>query len=94
LLIDNPLYGVDMRQAYWWRTFLSKLRAGHPLFKGQPITIVVTADELVNWTNDASFFAIIHDKKWSVVGTREELSASADPAVLDLLATEFNRQEK
>lgn len=94
LLIDNPLYGVDMRQAYWWRTFLPRLRKGHPLFKDQPMTIVVTADELVNWTHAASHFAVIHDKKWNVVGTREELKNSTDPAVLDLLATEFNRQEK
>jgi ABC-type transporter Mla maintaining outer membrane lipid asymmetry ATPase subunit MlaF len=94
LLIDNPLFGIDIRQAYWWRSFLPKLAAGHPLFKDRPITLVVTADELVNWRGLATHFALVHEKKWSIIGARADLQSSADPAVLDLLATEFNRQEK
>jgi ABC-type transporter Mla maintaining outer membrane lipid asymmetry ATPase subunit MlaF len=94
LLIDNPLFGIDMRQAYWWRTFLPKLLKGDPLFKDRPITLVATADELINWRNLATHFALVHEKKWSIIGTREEMQASTDPAALDLLATEFNRQEK
>jgi ABC-type transporter Mla maintaining outer membrane lipid asymmetry ATPase subunit MlaF len=94
LLIDNPLFGVDLRQAYWWRTFLPKLAAGDPLFKGRPITLVVTADEFINWGNVGSHFAVVHDKKWKIVGTRADFQSSTDPDVLDLLATEFKRQEK
>ena len=94
LLIDNPLFGVDMRQAYWWRSFLPRLLKGTPLFKDRPITLIVTADEFINWRNVGNRFALVHDKKWKIVGTREEFEASTDPDVLDLLATEFNRQEK
>lgn len=94
LLIDNPLFGVDLRQAYWWRTFLPKLLQGSPLFKDRPITLVVTADELINWRELGSHFALVHEKKWSIIGSRENVQSSADPAVLDLLTTEFNREEK
>jgi len=94
LLIDNPLLSSDLRQAYWWRSFLPRLNAGSPLFKGEKITVVVTADELINWRQTGSHFALVHDKKWSIIGTREDVQSSADPAVLDLLATEFQRQEK
>jgi phospholipid/cholesterol/gamma-HCH transport system ATP-binding protein len=94
LLIDNPLLGIDRRQIFWWRNFLRKLVAGDPLFKQRPMTVVVTADELLNLRDQASHFALVHEKKWSIIGTPADLESSTDPAVIDLLATEFERQEK
>jgi ABC-type transporter Mla maintaining outer membrane lipid asymmetry ATPase subunit MlaF len=94
LLIDNPLLGIDARQSYWWRTFLPKLLIGDPLFHNRPITLVVATDEFLSWRGQASHFALIHDKKWKIVGSRADLQSATDPAILDLLTTEFKSQEK
>lgn len=94
LLIDNPLLGIDARQAYWWREFLPRLVAGVPLFQNRPFTLVVAADELLSWRDQGSHFAVVHDKKWKIVGSRADLQSATDPAIIDLLTTEFKRQEK
>lgn len=94
LLIDNPLLGIDARQAYWWRDFLPTLLKGHPLFQNRPFTLVVTADEFLNWREQGTHFALIHDRKWKIIGSRAALQSATDPATLDLLTTDFKRQEK
>lgn len=93
LLIDNPLAGIDARQAFWWLNFLPKLAAGVPELLHRKMTIVVTADDFRPWRNQGTHFALVHEKKWSIIGGREDLEKSADPAVRDVLAPDFLRKE-
>lgn len=93
LLIDNPIGGVDARQGFWWLDFLPRLAAGLPLFLHRKITLVITTDDFRPWRDQGKSFALVHSKKWSVIGGRRELEASADPAVREVLAPEFSRKE-
>jgi ABC-type transporter Mla maintaining outer membrane lipid asymmetry ATPase subunit MlaF len=93
LLIDNPLGGIDPRQAYWWLDFLPRLAAGVPEFLHRKISLVVTTDDFRPWRAQGMQFALVHEKKWSIIGGRVELEAAVDPAVRDVLAPDFQRQE-
>jgi ABC-type transporter Mla maintaining outer membrane lipid asymmetry ATPase subunit MlaF len=89
LLLDNPLGGLDARHASWWLNFLEQLSAGHSFIAGRPVTVAITTDDLSRFAGTrarAARFAMLHDKKFQVVGSREELTASADPLVKELLA--------
>jgi ABC-type transporter Mla maintaining outer membrane lipid asymmetry ATPase subunit MlaF len=89
LLIDNPLIGLDPRQAFWWMEFLRKLAQGHPIVDGRPMTLVVAADDLRPWREQATHFAVVHEKRWIQVGGRADLDRSQAPEVKDLLASGF-----
>ena len=93
LLMDNPLGSLDPRQAYWWLDFLPRLAAGVPEFLHRRITLVVTTDDFRPWRMQGTQFALVHEKKWSIIGGRAELEAAVDPAVRDVLAPDFQRQE-
>jgi ABC-type transporter Mla maintaining outer membrane lipid asymmetry ATPase subunit MlaF len=93
LLIDNPLAGIDARQAYWWLDFLPRLAAGVPEFLHRKITLVVTTDDFRPWRAQGTRFALVNAKQWSIIGGRDELEKSADPAVRELLAPDFLRKE-
>jgi ABC-type transporter Mla maintaining outer membrane lipid asymmetry ATPase subunit MlaF len=92
LMIDNPLLGVDPRQARWWIDFLCNLHKGHRLI-GRPLTIVIATDDLRPWTEVGHQFALIKDKEWHVIGAREALRQSSDPLVREMLATSFEEAE-
>ena len=64
------------------------LSAGHSFRGGRPMTIVVTTDDLRPWLGSNRKFAVINRKSFSMIGTREELTASADPLVRELLSGE------
>jgi phospholipid/cholesterol/gamma-HCH transport system ATP-binding protein len=89
LFIDNPLIGLDPRQAFWWIDFLRKLAAGHPVADNRPINLIVSADDLRPWRGLATHFAAVHEKKWIPIGGAAELDASAAPEVRELLGTGF-----
>jgi ABC-type transporter Mla maintaining outer membrane lipid asymmetry ATPase subunit MlaF len=93
LLIDNPLAGIDARQAYWWLDFLPRLTAGVAEFLHRKITLVVTTDDFRPWRAPGARFALVHEKQWAIIGGREELEKSAEPAVRELLAPDFLRKE-
>ena len=42
LLLDNPLTGLDPRDAAWWLEIMAALAAGHPIVDEKPLTLVVT----------------------------------------------------
>ena len=46
LLLDSPLTGLDLRHMVWWLGLLDELSRGHRILGGQPLTLVVTADDL------------------------------------------------
>jgi putative ABC transport system ATP-binding protein len=89
LLIDNPLMGIDPREAYWWLEFLSKLSAGHIQLGGRKITLAVATNDLRPWVDQGRQFALINKRSWHVVGDREGLKASRDPITRELLAQDF-----
>jgi ABC-type transporter Mla maintaining outer membrane lipid asymmetry ATPase subunit MlaF len=91
LLVDNPLSGLDARHTAWWLNFLEQLCAGHSFMGGPPMTIVVTTDDLprvAGGLRKPCHFAVMNDEKFIVVGDREQLYASRDPGVRELLMGE------
>ena len=93
LLIDNPLGGIDARQAYWWLDFLPRLSAGVSEFLHRKMTLVVTTDDFRPWRAHRARFALVHEKQWSIIGGGDELDKSADAAVREVLAPDFLRKE-
>jgi ABC-type transporter Mla maintaining outer membrane lipid asymmetry ATPase subunit MlaF len=92
LLADNPLSGVDARHTAWWLNFLEQLRAGHSLMGGQPLTIVITCDDLSRVAGGlhlGAHYAVMNDGKFEIVGAREQLYASSDARVKELLTGEL-----
>lgn len=85
LLLDNPLTGLDPRDAQWWLDALDALAAGHALLDHQPLTLVVTADDFRPWMDRARQFAVLKDRRFLPLGNRAEARANADPLLEDLL---------
>jgi ABC-type transporter Mla maintaining outer membrane lipid asymmetry ATPase subunit MlaF len=86
LLLDNPLAGLDLRHRGWWLSFLSGLSKGHAWYGGQPVTVVVTADDLRPWRKRARHFAVLNNKRLQTLGTWEQVEKMADEHVQELLA--------
>ena len=89
LLLDNPLTGLDPRDAVWWLDLLDELSAGHPILDRQPLTLVVTADDLRPWIDRARQFAIIRDRAFLALGRRADVLAHPEPLLQVLLARAF-----
>ena len=88
LLLDNPLTGLDPRDAIWWLDCLDQIAAGHPIVDGRPMTIVATADDLRPWKNRARQFAVLKNKKLIVLGNRSELAREETASFQELLGIE------
>ena len=88
LLLDNPLGGLDARHTNWWLIFLDQLSRGHRSLGGNPMTVVVTANDLRPWKSSSCRFALLKDKQFAALGAWPELERAADPAVQELLAHE------
>ena len=86
LLLDNPQGGLARRHLHWWLRFLDQLWHGHEWFGGKPMTIVATADDLRPWKSDARKFSLLRDKKFLPLGSWNDVGASSDPIVKELLA--------
>jgi len=52
---------------------------------GRPITLVVTADDLRPWQSRAKQFAVISDKRFSILGSWAQVEAATDEQVRELL---------
>ncbi len=88
LLIDSPLTGLDLRHRNWWLAFLDQLSKGHKLLEGRPMTLVVTAADLRLWRGRATQFAILKDKRLTVLGSWQQLEAAGQ----DLLHEVYEQQ--
>jgi ABC-type transporter Mla maintaining outer membrane lipid asymmetry ATPase subunit MlaF len=86
LLLDNPLAALGARHRHWWLRFLDELSRGHGQFGGGPMTIAATADDLRPWQSARRKFALLHDKKFIPLGSWNEVEATNDPGVKELLA--------
>ncbi len=87
LLLDNPLGGMDARHTMWWLNLLEDLCRGRTALGSRPMTLVVTADDLRPWKSDARRFALLRDRRFTVVGGWPEVAGATDPAVRELLAS-------
>ncbi|MGA2029744.1 MAG: ATP-binding cassette domain-containing protein [Verrucomicrobiota bacterium] len=85
LLLDNPLNGLGARHAKWWLHFLDQLWRGHEWSGGKPMTIVATAEDLRPWKNDARRFALLREKKFSLLGSWSEVASQDDTIVMELM---------
>lgn len=86
LLLDNPLAGLDPRQARWWFDTLAALNAGHAGLDGRPLAVVATTDDLRPWRDQARQFALLQGRRWLPLGGREELAACNETLVREFLA--------
>jgi ABC-type transporter Mla maintaining outer membrane lipid asymmetry ATPase subunit MlaF len=78
LLLDNPLSALDPRETLWWLNFLDELSR-------QGTTLAVAADDLRPWRGRARQFAVLKERHFIPVGSREELAAHAEPMLQELL---------
>lgn len=85
LLLDNPLTGLDPRDAGWWLETVDALAAGHPIVDGKPLTLVITSDDLRPWQNRAKQFAILKSRQFIPLGGRGDLAGHAGTHLQDLL---------
>ncbi len=88
LLIDNPLAGLDIRHIYWWLGILERLSKSHNFVRDEPFTLVVSAADLRPWQDLARQFAILKDRKMTVLGDRAQLQAASDAMIGELLIPE------
>lgn len=89
LLLDDPLAGLDPWHTHWWLGFLRQLAAGHPLFGGRPMTLVMTAERLRFWKGLACQFALLDKKRFIVLGNWAEVERASHPLAQELLAPEL-----
>ena len=88
LIVDSPLTGLDLRHVHWWLSFLDQLSKGHTLLQGRAITLVVTAADLRPWKGRARQFAILKNKRLSVLGSWDQLESANEELIQELLVTE------
>ena len=88
LLLDNPVAGLDLRHLRWWLGFLEKLFKGCELTDGKPVTLVVTVADLRPWKDPARQFAVLRDKKFTVLGAWQQVEAASEELVHELLTAE------
>jgi ABC-type transporter Mla maintaining outer membrane lipid asymmetry ATPase subunit MlaF len=85
LFLDNPLTGLDPKDAAWWTDTVSALAAGHPVVDGHRLTLVVTADSLEPWRRRVTHLAVLRDRQFIGLGTPEQLTGRQEPWLEELL---------
>jgi ABC-type transporter Mla maintaining outer membrane lipid asymmetry ATPase subunit MlaF len=85
LLLDSPLTGLDARHENWWLHFLDELSHGHELGEHQPITLIVTADDLQPWQRHARQVACLSQRQLLVLGDWGAAAASTESVVQELM---------
>jgi ABC-type transporter Mla maintaining outer membrane lipid asymmetry ATPase subunit MlaF len=88
VLLDNPLSGLDPRQATWWMENLVALSRGHPITGGRPLTLVVTGHDLRTWKGMANRFGILKNRRLITVTHLTDPSAHAESLHEELLKLE------
>ncbi len=85
VLFDVPLAGLDPRNAAWWLEFIQKLHRGE-VFKGKPMSLVVTVDDLRPWRSMNCEFALLKEGRFLKLGRQPRWSDHAEPLVRELMA--------
>jgi phospholipid/cholesterol/gamma-HCH transport system ATP-binding protein len=68
LLLDNPNSGLTNRHRRWLVEFLDQLWHGHDFFDRQPVTIVVTTEDLPVWQHPGRRFAVVQAGSFTNLG--------------------------
>lgn len=89
LMLDNPLAGMDVQQARWWRQFIRQLAAGHPQIRSTPMTVILACDDLRPWMDLGHRFVLTHDRRWRVLGSRTEVLESSEELIRDMISSPF-----
>jgi phospholipid/cholesterol/gamma-HCH transport system ATP-binding protein len=89
LLLDNPLGRLGGRHLQWWLRFLDRLWRGHEWCGDKPMTLVASTDDLRPWQGARRKFALLQDKKFSHLGSWDDVASASDPVVKELLAVPF-----
>lgn len=84
LLLENPLSGLDSRERAWWLNFLGELSKGGAASGGKSVTLVAGVDDFRPWRNLARQFAILENKRFTVLGGWQQLAAASDELVREL----------
>ncbi len=90
LLLDNPLTGLGGRHRQWLLNLLEQLNNGHPILRGQKLTIVATSDSLRPWRAAQRKYAVLDEKNFSVIGEWEDVAQANELRVKELLADADN----
>lgn len=80
LFLDNPLSGLGAHDARWWTDYLRELRKDNAA-----LTVVATCDDFRPWLDLATNFAVIEGDRLRALGGREQVLASQDDSVRELL---------
>jgi ABC-type transporter Mla maintaining outer membrane lipid asymmetry ATPase subunit MlaF len=80
LFLDNPLRGLGPRDVRWWMEYLRELRKNN-----DALTVVATCDDFRPWLELATHFAVIDGEQFRVLGGREQVLASTEPVVRELV---------
>ena len=86
VLLDNPLAGVDPRQTRWWLEFLRRLPTGEIPVAPRTRTVVIATDNLRPWLAAGRRFGLLREGAFLSFGPGEDLSASKEPLLRELLA--------
>ncbi|HKQ39604.1 MAG TPA: ATP-binding cassette domain-containing protein, partial [Verrucomicrobiae bacterium] len=78
LLLDNPLSGLDPREALWWLNFLDHVSA-------DGTTLVFATDDFRGLQGRARQFAVLKDQRFIALGSRDELGRHSEPLLRELL---------
>ena len=78
LLLDNPLSALDPREGLWWLNFLDKLSA-------DGTTLVLATDDFRALHGRARQFAVLKERHFIPLGSREELGRHSEPLLRELL---------
>ena len=72
LLFDRPFGGLELRHRRWWHDFLCRLSSGKVYKSGRKVTLVITTDDVYPWMEYASHFAILKERRMSVIGNASQ----------------------
>jgi ABC-type transporter Mla maintaining outer membrane lipid asymmetry ATPase subunit MlaF len=84
MFLDNSLGGLSPRDARWWTEYLRELRQSR-VSGGAALTIVAACDDFHPWLDLATHFGVIDGERFRVLGGRDQVQASKDPVVSELL---------
>jgi ABC-type transporter Mla maintaining outer membrane lipid asymmetry ATPase subunit MlaF len=94
LVLDDPLSGLDFREARWWLEMLDRLAGGHQWLDERPLTIAVACDDPRPWIHRARQFAVLKERHFSVCRDRPDLERAAEPMLDDLMGSLASRNER
>ncbi len=68
LLVDKPF--ISLRHLRWWQDIFQKVSRGASFNQNQPVTLVITSDDIGPWLDYGTHFALLREHRWQMVGDR------------------------